>query len=107
MLPVIHGRTMHFPRVPTPTYQEWRGFRVRFLALVAQVPLHPYWLTPAQAPRMSPIASVLDRPPTATMRALFPVPRRPLGQLSQLFQESFPTLNDVQLCLPPDWLYYP
>lgn len=28
---------------------------------------------------------------------MFPVPRRPVGQLLQLFQESFPTFYDVHL----------
>ena len=95
MEPVIHRRPMDFAIVPTPTRQPGRGFCIRMVTRMAQMPLHPDAVAPLETPGMTCLATILDGQLTAAVGAALPVPGRPLCQLLQLLQKHFPALDYV------------
>src|SRR4051812_154088 len=95
MLPVVDHAPLHLARVPPAPHQQRRSLRVRPLAPVTPVPLHPHLGTPAQEPRPPGVAPPLTGLSVPAVRTPPPLPDFPLRQRPQPLEKRSPALYEV------------
>jgi len=86
---------MHSPGIPTAPHQKATFFRVRTLAAVTIVPLHPYLSLSLQKPHPPLIEAILAGLPLTTLWAALPIPRCPPPKFAQPLDKSLALLYDV------------